>query len=392
MYSYVTRKILHMITTKQLLFSVLIATSAATAWCMEDLTEGAQLLTYPWAKNILQKYCCREIIKSDDFFKRYSQVFFHPNGKMLISNSDKSIDFWDLETYQCVKSIDRQEPVRISPIHPHPSSEADDPYDLHNILMYMFKYKNDIYNRCLYIYNPDQNEWDSFLIGDDYPINAFAASPCGKYITTGSSQNQVGNNGLRIWDVRNKVLLNWILQDISVNSLTYKPDGKQIAVLTEEMYGKYMTLLDVQNQTVIVKIKMAQEVNLNLGPCAYNPTTNQPDILFHYDNDTMWSHYAEQQTELVSALNHQSAHLPIGTANAIWQFTYDSTDNKIAGITKYGKIILCNLSLIKRIQSLNFTEEQKKLFAHFIRHRNGFTKIDLSESDKQQLTQLGFHL
>lgn len=227
-----------MITIKHLFYFILIASSAATTWCMESET------------SLKKQIACAHVLQGHT--QRIYSIEYHPDGKQLISSAeDHTINTWDLSTQSVLHTTPHWGPISLS-------------IDRGGKQYASSQFKPDPLRWApsfIKVWNPDTNE-SKELHDHEYTIWSLAFHPLDSTkIASGSADKTI-----KIWDITHETCLATLEgHREGILSIAYSPDGTDLAS------GSHDGSIIVWNNGQKLRVLREELLFASVITIAYNP-------------------------------------------------------------------------------------------------------------------------
>ncbi len=159
-------------------------------------------------KELIQTFPFKPFIIEKGHTSSIYAIAISPDGKYIVSGSNKTIKIWDFKTGECLNTLEGHtssiNSIAISP---------DGKYIV-----------SGSWDKTIKIWDFKTGEFLNTLEGHKFYVSSIAISPDGKYIVSGSKDKTI-----KIWDFKTGECLNTLEgHTSSINSIAISPDGKYI--------------------------------------------------------------------------------------------------------------------------------------------------------------------
>ena len=159
-------------------------------------------------KELIQTFPFKPFIIEKGHTSSIYAIAISPDGKYIVSGSNKTIKIWDFKTGECLNTLEGHtssiNSIAISP---------DGKYIV-----------SGSWDKTIKIWDFKTGEFLNTLEGHKFYVSSIAISPDGKYIVSGSRDKTI-----KIWDFKTGECLNTLEgHKYFVNSIAISPDGKYI--------------------------------------------------------------------------------------------------------------------------------------------------------------------
>lgn len=394
-------RISYMTTIKQLILSMIIATSATNAWCMEDETS---LLTAAKRQILLDK--CTKIINTDAH-----SVAYHPQEKQLATGSkyDGTITLWNTDTWKSTNVLS-EHTEEITTVIYHPL--------LHQLA-------SGSKDNTIKLWNPETGQCVATLTDHTYEIFSLSYHPERMELVSRSDDDT-----LKIWDVRNNQCIH-SFEDIGTfghKSVVHHPNGEQIAVTTN--YGTGIKECELKE----LLSNSHGDLDFVKSNREHNPNPGHMITALTYNKDGSQLAFGSQETGYVGIIQKNGKTIKLRVpARTVTAIAFHPSENKISAgnfasgtiqtwntenlieypelffDTKYSAYSLAYNpqgtqlavgAMVGQLHILNtkLLNNMNKALSYANNLVTGFEKLaskklqQLSSEEKEQLTDLGFNL